>query len=1230
MQKAADLQNESEHLHTLLKKLRPFQRKAFDFAVHGILPDNDQDGAQKKRPPIASASIAGQHHINVAGAGTGRILLADEMGLGKTISSLAIMSAYQQNEWPLLILCPASLRYTWPAEIEKFLPWITPQSTHVVRGADDVTFAAEIVKWRKKQREQQLNNNDNKPKKKKKPPYQIIICTYSLLQSRWAVSKALQNCNFQCVIADESHNLKDNRSQRCELALPIMKKAKRLVLLSGTPALNRPVELYPQLIALDPTGRIFPGASGTMSFTQYTRRYCAAKRKRFGWDVKGISNADELHQCLKKVMLRRLKSQVLHDLPSKQRSIVPIIMKDTEKVKESQYVMEEWSAACKARDNISDLDADDVAQAAVRDSQRAMMQAYQAGGIAKASAVAEYIIDWLRGCDSTQKLVVFAHHKDVMDCLQNAISTEFKGKLGMMRIDGSVTPQERAKRVKQFQTNKGVRLALLSMTAAGVGLTLTAASNIIFAELHWTPGVLAQAEDRCHRIGQASSVNVTYCICKDEALSIDMAIWKMLTNKTGNLSKIVDGERKGLDAVETSISVKNNAVGSGGGVSEEAELVNFFSSATSTQTSSRSTGPPVKGTIQSFFKKQVASKESSKVKAPPNASKKSNGSGKTSPNSVTCISLLDNDDDVDSFVNCPACTFENKVGTNVCTMCSSPIVAMSSTPSLDVQNEKEEWACAACTFANKDDLLACEVCGTSRQQDAEDIQPLHLPDQSSSSSSSDEFDDESVSVIDTDLKPAWQGCKTDIDDSIDMDVGRKAVEPLQLPDQSSSSSDDESDDDSDESLASDHAYPTHSINDYNENGERTTGSKPSLSLTPSAESECIDLTQDDECKDKKITSITKTPRCNDSTSLLRFSVSKNSGRIALHSASGESLNVNFDVSQIVTKECSDKLEEVQLSRKSPKERDVLQFDDAAIRQVISELDGSTFLPTSTVFQKNLHSMCEELKMFVSCYFNLREIEKKQVKDSGKAIASSDITQVATRLLQNTVSGSTDRYKGSGSQALGAKERAVENQRNNVVTHLDNLVLAKKACAWCAELFQTQNLTVDVDATYCSWKCAEEGRIRRGNMYSSTKIRAALFELEHGICQMCHIDAHGLFERMKCLQPAERLNALLNANFKLPSTKRDRFLQNPEEHDFWQADHIYAVAEGGGGTGLDNFRTLCTPCHRIETSKLHSRLKSKRLAEGSEGSGKQLDIMSAFSKVKSAEKKKKRKRKRVAD
>ena len=105
-------------------------------------------------------------------------------------------------------------------------------------------------------------------------------------------------------------------------------------------------------------------------------------------------------------------------------------------------------------------------------------------------------MDWLEGTDSTQKLVVFAHHKEVLDYIETTIAAKYKGRLGMMRIDGSVPPAERALRVKKFQTNEKVRLSLLSMTAAGVGLTLTAASNIIFAELHWTPGILAQCEDR--------------------------------------------------------------------------------------------------------------------------------------------------------------------------------------------------------------------------------------------------------------------------------------------------------------------------------------------------------------------------------------------------------------------------------------------------------------------------------------------------------------------------------------------------------------------------------------------------------------------------------------------------------------------------------------------------------------------------------------------------------------
>ncbi len=118
------------------------------------------------------------------------------------------------------------------------------------------------------------------------------------------------------MIADESHNLKERNSQRCKLAMPILQGSRRLMLLSGTPALARPVELWAQLHCID--------ADLFGSYTAYTKKYCNARRSRFGWDVKGISNADELHGKLKSVMVRRLKADVLDDLPPKQRSIIPV------------------------------------------------------------------------------------------------------------------------------------------------------------------------------------------------------------------------------------------------------------------------------------------------------------------------------------------------------------------------------------------------------------------------------------------------------------------------------------------------------------------------------------------------------------------------------------------------------------------------------------------------------------------------------------------------------------------------------------------------------------------------------------------------------------------------------------------------------------------------------------------------------------------------------------------
>ena len=175
-----------------------------------------------------------------------------------------------------------------------------------------------------------------------------------------------------------------------------------------------------------------------------------------------------------------------------------------EKEKECREIMSQLSTARQSLAEILDDACDEEANSARFESRRLLMEAYRVSGIAKAPSTTEYILDWLDG-SGTQKLIVFAHHKDVLDYMETTIKAKYKGKLGMMRIDGSVPPAERALFVKKFQSNASMRLALLSMTAAGVGLTLTAASSIIFAELHWVPGVLAQAEDRSHRIGVSLS-----------------------------------------------------------------------------------------------------------------------------------------------------------------------------------------------------------------------------------------------------------------------------------------------------------------------------------------------------------------------------------------------------------------------------------------------------------------------------------------------------------------------------------------------------------------------------------------------------------------------------------------------------------------------------------------------------------------------------------------------------
>ncbi|NXF01892.1 SMAL1 protein, partial [Smithornis capensis] len=406
--------------------------------------------------------------VNFAILRNGRLLLADDMGLGKTIQAICI-AAYYQKEWPLLVVTPSSVRFTWAEAFHRWLPSLSPGSTNVI-----------------------VNSKDNLTGSL------INIISFDLLSK---MDKQLKN-TFQVVIIDESHFLKNIKTARCKAAMPLLKAAKRVILLSGTPAMSRPVELYTQIAAVQPT--FFP------QFHSFGLRYCDARKMPWGWDYSGSSNLTELKILLEEsIMIRRLKSDVLSQLPAKQRKMVVV-------------APEGISAKTKA---LLKAEANKMAKGykSKQQEKEALLVFFNKTAEAKIHSVVEYILELLES--GNNKFLVFAHHKIMLD----AVVAELEKKhVEYIRIDGSTPSAERQSLCQNFQFSEKQIVAVLSLTAANMGLTLSAADLVVFAELFWNPGILIQAEDRAHRIGQTSSVNVHYLVAKGTA---DDYLWPIIQEK---------------------------------------------------------------------------------------------------------------------------------------------------------------------------------------------------------------------------------------------------------------------------------------------------------------------------------------------------------------------------------------------------------------------------------------------------------------------------------------------------------------------------------------------------------------------------------------------------------------------------------------------------------------------------------------------------------------------------
>ncbi len=433
---------------------------------------------------------------------------SDEQGTGKTIQSLVCMK-YFDNYWPCLILCPSSLRYTWKSEIQQ---WLGSERTLVIR-----------------------NSKDTKKIDPKK--FDFVVISYNLI-IRKPVLDCLKQWRFPSIILDESHYIKSLTSKRSSAAIALTHIAEIRILLSGTPC-SYAADLFTQIKALDPT--IYPRffhyrevAVHEPGVHYFAERYCNPSKTYFRsfeqWVFHGYERSEELAAIMNSFMIRRKKSEVLSQLPAKNR--ICITLPRLSKAEQGEIDALLKGAPRKKKAKRSDT-------APETKSTEDFMKAFRLTSKFKGEACMEFVEDRILGDLMTNepgmKVIIFFHHKAMKTQISQVLQ---KAGMSFFLIDGSTNPMQRDEYKNAFQNTDQYRVALLSITACSTGLTLTAANTVVFTEILFSPSDHLQAEDRVHRISQKSSVNIFYLIQPGTSDDINFGLIK---KKERESSTILDG-----------------------------------------------------------------------------------------------------------------------------------------------------------------------------------------------------------------------------------------------------------------------------------------------------------------------------------------------------------------------------------------------------------------------------------------------------------------------------------------------------------------------------------------------------------------------------------------------------------------------------------------------------------------------------------------------------------------
>ncbi|KAB2038001.1 hypothetical protein ES319_D03G114700v1 [Gossypium barbadense] len=423
----------------------------------------------------------------------GRCLIADEMGLGKTVQAIAIAGCFI-NEGSILVVCPAVLRYSWAEELERWLPFCLPSDIHLVFG-----------------------HRDNPAYLDKYP--RVVVISYTMLKH---LRKSMLEHEWALLIVDESHHLRCSRksteSAEIQTVLDLAEKVRRIVLLSGTPSLSRPYDIFHQINIL------WPGLLGVTKY-KFAETYCDVNFAQTTQGFKDFSKGvrlEELNVLLSQtVMIRRLKEHVLVQLPPKRRQLIRLHLKKSD------------IASAKAAVSFSNADAfennasNDIAMEKLGGNNDGIHNcnsselSYQELGVAKLRGFRKWFsnhpliansdgVEEFGLNSSSHKMIIFAHHHKVLDGIQ-------------------------------------AKIAIIGITAGGVGLDFSSAKHVVFLELPQSPSLMLQAEDRAHRRGQTSAVNIYILWAKD---TLDESHWQNLNKSLHRVSSTTNGKYDAMKEIE--------------------------------------------------------------------------------------------------------------------------------------------------------------------------------------------------------------------------------------------------------------------------------------------------------------------------------------------------------------------------------------------------------------------------------------------------------------------------------------------------------------------------------------------------------------------------------------------------------------------------------------------------------------------------------------------------------